>query len=191
METAQDIVIHQNDEPVDTIESSLPWPSNLYIIGTVNMDETTHAFSDKVLDRAFTLEFWDVDLDLFSKRFAMNHPNFPASLLNFAIEAMNGLKAILEPAHQHFGYRTAEEILTFLGTNNDHGAGVMTNETAFDQAILMKTLPKIRGQDSPDFRSCLDQLHAFLTGNGYAESAKKIRAMRAELELTGTTRFWR
>lgn len=191
METGQDIVIHQNEEPVDTIEPSLPWPNNLYIIGTVNMDETTHAFSDKVLDRAFTLEFWDVDLDSFSKRFAMSHSDYPAGLLNFAIDRMNELKAILEPAHQHFGYRTAEEILSFLGTNNDHGAGVMSNETAFDQAILMKALPKIRGQDSPEFRSCLDQLLTFLSNNGFDASANKIAAMRAELELTGTTRFWR
>jgi hypothetical protein len=36
-------------------------PPNLYIIGTVNMDETTHAFSPKVLDRAFTIELTDVD----------------------------------------------------------------------------------------------------------------------------------
>jgi energy-coupling factor transporter ATP-binding protein EcfA2 len=36
-------------------------PPNLYIIGTVNMDETTHAFSPKVLDRAFTIELTEVD----------------------------------------------------------------------------------------------------------------------------------
>ncbi len=39
----------------------LKLPPNLYIIGTVNMDETTHAFSPKVLDRAFTIELSDVD----------------------------------------------------------------------------------------------------------------------------------
>ncbi|MCV5767785.1 hypothetical protein OFN22_30315, partial [Escherichia coli] len=32
-------------------------PSNIYIIGTVNMDETTHPLSKKVLDRANTIEF--------------------------------------------------------------------------------------------------------------------------------------
>jgi len=37
-------------------------PPNLYIVGTVNVDETTYTFSPKVLDRAFTLEFWDVNL---------------------------------------------------------------------------------------------------------------------------------
>ncbi|MGH4122462.1 MAG: McrB family protein [Clostridium sp.] len=37
-------------------------PQNLYIIGTVNMDETTFTFSKKVLDRASTIEFNKVDL---------------------------------------------------------------------------------------------------------------------------------
>lgn len=37
-------------------ENGLPLPSNLYIIGTVNMDDTTHQFSRKVIDRAFTIE---------------------------------------------------------------------------------------------------------------------------------------
>lgn len=37
-------------------------PENLYIIGTVNMDETTFPFSRKVLDRANTIEFSFVDL---------------------------------------------------------------------------------------------------------------------------------
>ena len=37
-------------------ENGLPLPSNLYIVGTVNMDDTTHQFSRKVIDRAFTIE---------------------------------------------------------------------------------------------------------------------------------------
>ncbi len=39
-------------------------PSNFAIVGTVNMDESSHGFSRKVLDRAFTLELSEVDLDL-------------------------------------------------------------------------------------------------------------------------------
>ena len=38
-------------------------PPNLYIIGSVNIDETTYMFSPKVLDRAFAIEFREVDLD--------------------------------------------------------------------------------------------------------------------------------
>jgi hypothetical protein len=37
-------------------------PKNVFVIGTVNVDETTYMFSPKVLDRAFVLEFNDVDL---------------------------------------------------------------------------------------------------------------------------------
>ena len=42
-------------------DESLKLPPNLYFIGTVDADETTYAFSPKVLDRAFTLELGDVD----------------------------------------------------------------------------------------------------------------------------------
>jgi hypothetical protein len=38
-------------------------PANLGIVGTVNMDESTHGFSRKVLDRAFTIELSEVELD--------------------------------------------------------------------------------------------------------------------------------
>jgi MrcB-like, N-terminal domain/AAA domain (dynein-related subfamily) len=46
----------------DQAWSELALPPNLAIVGTVNMDETTHGFSRKVLDRAFTLELSDIDL---------------------------------------------------------------------------------------------------------------------------------
>lgn len=42
---------------IGLIPSALSFPPNLFIIGTVNIDETTHMFSPKVLDRANTIEF--------------------------------------------------------------------------------------------------------------------------------------
>lgn len=42
--------------------ASVGLPPNLALVGTVNMDESAHGFSRKVLDRAFTLELSDVDL---------------------------------------------------------------------------------------------------------------------------------
>jgi len=191
MESADDIVIHQNSEPVDTIEPRVPWPRNLYVIGTVNMDETTYAFSDKVLDRAFTLEFWEVDLEDFRKRFVQANPEYPSGLLDFAMAALTAVKDVLEPARQHFGYRTAEEVLAFLGTNHEQNVAVLDQTAALDHALLMKVLPKIRGQDSPEFRHCLTKLHSHLSGNACSASAGKVASMKRELELTGTTRFWK
>lgn len=43
--------------------AAIRWPDNLFLVGTVNMDETTHPFSRKVLDRAHTLEFHGIELD--------------------------------------------------------------------------------------------------------------------------------
>ncbi len=37
-------------------ENGLRLPENLFVIGTVNMDDTTHQFSRKVIDRALTIE---------------------------------------------------------------------------------------------------------------------------------------
>ena len=47
----------------DNLYSDLTIPENIYIIGTVNMDDTTFSFSRKVLDRANTIEFSDVRLE--------------------------------------------------------------------------------------------------------------------------------
>ncbi len=54
-----------NQETLDKY-GNLYLPENLHIIGTVNMDETTHPFSKKVLDRANTIEFNRIDLMAFS-----------------------------------------------------------------------------------------------------------------------------
>lgn len=42
-------------------------PKNLFVVGTVNMDETTCQFSRKVLDRAMTIEMTDVNFANFGK----------------------------------------------------------------------------------------------------------------------------
>ncbi len=43
-------------------EHGVTLPANLVVMGTVNMDETTHSFSRKVLDRAMTIEMNHVNL---------------------------------------------------------------------------------------------------------------------------------
>lgn len=50
IESGEEIPLYGNNE-------TLELPDNLFIIGTVNVDETTYMFSPKVLDRANTIEF--------------------------------------------------------------------------------------------------------------------------------------
>ena len=48
--------------PAPAFAAELPLPANLYITGTVNVDETTNPVSDKVLDRAVVIDMSMVDL---------------------------------------------------------------------------------------------------------------------------------
>ncbi|MDO5815762.1 MAG: hypothetical protein Q4Q18_08985, partial [Methanobrevibacter sp.] len=50
IESGEEIPLYGNSD-------ALTLPDNLFIVGTVNVDETTYMFSPKVLDRANTLEF--------------------------------------------------------------------------------------------------------------------------------------
>ena len=58
----RDRLASENNPPSVQALASLRFGPNVYIIGTVNIDETTHPFSKKVLDRANVLEVNDVDL---------------------------------------------------------------------------------------------------------------------------------
>jgi 5-methylcytosine-specific restriction protein B len=49
--------LHSPDDWIDDMPATIKLPKNLFIIGTVNVDETTYMFSPKVLDRAHVIEF--------------------------------------------------------------------------------------------------------------------------------------
>ena len=57
MESKNEIALHSGDGDWDGIPPKTGFPKNLFIIGTVNIDETTYMFSPKVLDRASVIEF--------------------------------------------------------------------------------------------------------------------------------------
>jgi 5-methylcytosine-specific restriction protein B len=121
-----------------TIKKEVSWPKNLFIIGTVNVDETTYMFSPKVLDRANVIEFRvsETDMGAYLKstgelnmnKFFVDEDNDKAGFgsnmaADFLEKAMN--KATpqikteeilveffkkLEKAGAEFGYRSASEI---------------------------------------------------------------------------------
>ena len=134
-------------------------PDNLYVIGTVNMDETTFPFSKKVLDRANTIEFSYVDL---VPDFEEEHDSIdPVSQKNdFLVteyitlkadtelivkvcEELQDINMILQKANAHVGYRVRDEIVFYM-LNNDN-AELLNYEEAFDFEIMQKILPRIQG----------------------------------------------
>ena len=139
-------------------------PDNLYIVGTVNMDETTFPFSKKVLDRANTIEFSYVDLfpgfDAFD--IEVEPLQLPNAFLateylvlaadcekekDFVIQVCDELQkvnSILKKANAHVGYRVRDEIVFYM-LNNKNAENLLTYEQAFDNEIMQKILPRIQG----------------------------------------------
>lgn len=143
-------------------------PDNLFIIGTINVDETTYMFSPKVLDRANVIEFkisidemdkfldgiGKIDCSSVSSKAAEMGADFVrlANCKEFENEqaTTDTLKAFfteLKSVNAEFGYRSATEILRFISQahKNDDTAEKMSKEEVLDAAILQKLLPKLHG----------------------------------------------
>jgi hypothetical protein len=139
----------------------------VYIIGTVNMDETTHPFSKKVLDRANTLEFNRVKLDyldflldieekdaivLHNDVFATKYLHLKDVYLVYPelVEEVTGtlvkINNILQINASNIGYRVRDEICFYLAYNEE--SKLMERKEALDYCILQKILPRLSGSDT-------------------------------------------
>lgn len=158
-------------------------PDNLYIVGTVNMDETTFPFSKKVLDRANTIEFNYVELvPRFEQPADSVQPlQVPNSFLrteylvlerdcaderDYVVQICDKLQAvneILRKANAHVGYRVRDEIVFYM-LNNKKADNLLTEEQAFDNEIMQKILPRIQGS-SVAIKDMLVELFKFCMGS--------------------------
>lgn len=167
MESNEEILLHSEDSVKNNVPSKLKIPSNLFVIGTVNIDETTNMFSPKVLDRANTIEFRisqdemiyflenvkEVNLEGLKgngKEMAKSFLAMAASK-SFRTQDIEKVKTALikffgelSKAGAEFGYRSATEILRLI-----HQLSIldpeMTTDQKIDIAINQKLLPKLHG----------------------------------------------
>ncbi len=187
MESGARIHFHAEEDNFDGIPRSVRYPSNLVLIGTVNMDETTHGLSDKVLDRAFTLEFWDIDLADYPK---WGKRTLSQQLESSARKTLGDLMKALAPARLHFGWRVVDDVLDFLElTEKIHES--QAPETSLDSVVFAKVIPKLRGDDSPRTRDAFLKCREALQENGLKRSERKVAELLVDLETTGSARFWR
>jgi 5-methylcytosine-specific restriction protein B len=147
-------------------------PPNLAIVGTVNMDESAHGFSRKVLDRAFTLELSDVDLRQWQEAGAgatqmatwplkawwprairlgelTNVKPAEREAIEKVITTLSTVNGFLTPAQLQVGYRIRDEIALFVLNARDLPESFVTREQSsvdpLDIALEMKVLPRLVG----------------------------------------------
>ncbi|HDX9630390.1 TPA: DUF3578 domain-containing protein [Bacillus cereus] len=195
-------------------------PSNVYIIGTVNMDETTHPLSKKVLDRANTIEFNSVNLDYFNflmdveekeaeivsdsslatkylhlKECFKENEDLVRNISNILIE----VNKTLETVGAQVGYRIRDEICFYMAYNEQ--GKLLSFDEALDYQIYQKILPRLAGSDGRT-EEVLKQLYVLCAneeydnGNNdasyakYPRSANKLSHMLRRFEYDGFTSFW-
>lgn len=140
-------------------------PSNLFIIGTVNVDETTYMFSPKVLDRANTIEF-RVPTDLLqlqgTKPTVCNPASTeltrgflsltrarawkdepPAVLENYYAEKLRVLHGLLAEAGFEFGHRVFFEASRYAAFHLKNSPNNL--DEALDRQVMQKILPRLHG----------------------------------------------
>lgn len=183
-------------------------PPNLTVIGTVNMDETTHSFSRKVLDRAMTFEMNEIDLNVgltnsgtdwaYPEEFINANEilglftagsevvnQFPESKL--VIEFLQKINANLEGTPFKIAYRVRDEFLIYCyyASLNQSNPNWLT--IAFDEMVCMKVLSRIEG-DETKTGIAIDNLLKILNSS-YVKSNKKLLEMKNKLQF-GYTSFW-
>lgn len=167
MESKEEIPLYAEGAVDNGVPSKLKIPANLFIIGTVNIDETTNMFSPKVLDRANTIEFRvtqdemknflsnikDINMDALTgkgagmaKSFLENSANkaFASTDTDIINDSLVQFFGALKKTGAEFGYRSATEILRLINQ-----LAVLDNTLTLNQkidiAIIQKLLPKLHG----------------------------------------------
>lgn len=215
MESGEDIKLWDGSGDVPA-EMSLP--KNVFIIGTINVDETTYMFSPKVLDRANVIEFkisQEEMSEYLGKTVNINPKAAYSACADMAVDFVKEAKSqvVKDETHQNillsffkelkkvnaeFGYRTVNEISRYL-----HFAKDMDGNAAIDTAILQKLLPKLHGSRKK-LVPVLTTMWGLCLNDGkdidieaefnredfkYPESAEKIQRMYNAVVDNGFTSF--
>jgi AAA domain (dynein-related subfamily) len=146
---------------------------NLKFAGTVNVDETTYGFANKVYDRAQLIE-----LPLRREDVAKHVEGMPYAGIVLAVaDALHELSP--------FGFRVLDEIDSYVRGAAEIGTSW---PVALDEELVQKVLPRLRGADS-----YLDEgLEAFLGALGDGEfplARAKAEEMRTEFARHGFASF--
>ncbi len=191
-------------------------PANVRFVGTVNIDHTTHGFSDKVLDRANVIQFEQANLQATlvvrdPKPKYLNYATFAVyceckplrkdaeSQLSTFVADIQAINALLEPAGLGIGFRVLRDMRTYLHLALQ-GGYFQDPLQGFDCQIKQRILPKIRGMQSEALQQALEALAEHLKKRKYERSHQKIAGrsrngttsggMLGQLATKGYANYW-
>lgn len=146
---------------------------NLYFVGTVNVDETTQNFADKIYDRAQVIEVTHNREEVASR---IQRPEIRDWLM-----AIFDATADVTP----FSIRVVDEVVKYV---DEAGRIGVPWEEAFDDQIIQKILPRIKGTDVR-LGTMLQRLYE-LTLNRFPRSNYKIQLLYHGYQTNGIVSFF-
>ncbi len=148
-------------------------PPNLYFIGTVNVDETTQGFADKIYDRAQVIE--------------ITHEREEVASRIELPELKDVLMAIWDAVYDvmPFSIRVVDEINRYIAEAVRIG---LPWEEAFDDQIIQKILPRVKGTDIR-IGVMLQRLNE-ITANQFPRSNYKIQQLSYGFHTNGIVSFF-
>lgn len=212
MESGKPILLYKKPENCEcAVPEKITLPENLFVTGTVNIDETTYMFSPKVLDRANVIEFKpemndvleNLVSDSSSDKEETAEPGVAEGFMELANKIRSGivpveLKAeleklksvlksiyeILEKSGFEFAYRTAKEIRLYTVASYEtcEDKSQFNINPVIDQQIVQKILPKIHG-NKKQIGNLLSELKDELEKQeGFELSRAKVSSMIDKLD---------
>jgi 5-methylcytosine-specific restriction endonuclease McrBC GTP-binding regulatory subunit McrB len=212
MESKEPLKLHDSSvalktEDGITVPGKIAYPNNLFVIGTVNIDETTYMFSPKVLDRAHVIEFkvtWDEianglegavpselpalrpeQVEEFMRVSHLTEKALPEEDHELLTEVLEDLHAALEGTRFVFAHRTARECLNFIASAKALAKADIVEPRntieLIDLAILQKALPKLNGA-SGTLSKVLEELIKVSDKHDLELCKEKLESMSRQLK---------
>lgn len=147
---------------------------NLLFVGTVNIDETTHGFADKVFDRAQLVEL-EAPREAIAEH--IGQAAFRDTLLEF-YDAVEEAKP--------FAFRVVDEVKSYIAESE--ALDVKWVE-AIDEQMLQKVLPKLSGAD-PSIRFALEKITHVAEEKGLQLTFDKATRMLHDYDRDGFASYF-
>lgn len=198
-----ELILFSERQSAENIESpKLLIPENVFICGTVNIDETVQPFSDKVVDRVQIIQFDQVPsftdrvddentverVRLTSDRFNSEFKKLSGNYRRFpSADLFNRLNGILKTGGFHFGHRVKKQIQLYCAYALESGLfGENRTDYIVDLQIVQKILPKIQGLKDEKVDRMLDELSRYFNSK-YQQAYSKVELMK---EMGRSISYW-
>lgn len=174
----------------DSLSARVVWPKNVYLFGTVNVDESTLKISDKVLDRAQVIDTSYIELRPELDKWLNSSKVLDDNERKKISAVIGGTWESLKSVDSHFGFRSARAVVRFIEEIKASSGGVVTIEAALDAQLCQKILVKLRGEGERWSKPLSDLEKIFAALGDKAKAPEIVKRMHQDLERLGSFQFW-